>query len=42
MIDIDSVELGQIVTAIGGLGLASFALLDSSKALPGGIPCKRR
>lgn len=29
-------QIGTIITAIGGLGLASFALVDASKALPGG------
>jgi hypothetical protein len=29
-------RIGVIITAIGGLGLASFALVDASKALPGG------
>jgi hypothetical protein len=33
---IDTATLGTIVTAIGGLGLAACALVDTFKALPGG------
>jgi hypothetical protein len=32
--------LPQIVAAIGGLGVASFALVDACKALPGGGPSR--
>ncbi len=32
---IDTASITQIISAIGGLGLASFGLVDSTKALPG-------
>lgn len=36
MIGIDDIGLGQLFSAIGGLGLASFALVDTTKVLRGG------
>ena len=36
MIDIDNASLTQIITGIGGLGLASFALVDAWKSKAGG------
>ncbi len=33
---IDTATLGAIVTAIGGLGMAACALVDTTKTLPGG------
>ncbi len=35
--DVQSMQLGQIITAIGGLGTASFGLVESVKAAFGGI-----
>lgn len=34
--NIDTATLGATVTAIGALGLAACALVDTSKTLPGG------
>jgi hypothetical protein len=36
-IDIQTLQLGQIITAIGGLGTAAFGLVDASKAAFSGI-----
>lgn len=35
--DVQSMQLGQIITAIGGLGTAAFGLVDASKAVFGFI-----
>jgi hypothetical protein len=35
MVTIDSASLTHIISAVGGLGLASFGLVDATKALPG-------
>ena len=37
MPDIQSLTLPQIITAVGGLGTAAFGLVDSTKALGGGV-----
>jgi len=34
--NIDMASLGSVMTAIGALGLAAFALVDTTKTLPGG------
>jgi len=35
--DLSSMQLGQIITAIGGLGTAAFGLVDATKVFWGGV-----
>jgi len=36
-VDMQTLQLGQIITAIGGLGTAAFGLVDAFKAAFSGI-----
>ena len=36
-VSLSSMQLGHIITAIGGLGTAAFGLVDSTKVFWGGV-----